>query len=78
MERVGRQDDFFELGGTSLLAVRIRSALYKRLSIQIELSALFKHSVLCGLAKHLLIVLIEQEFGTDQFENAILSVGEGA
>ena len=77
VERVGRHDDFFELGGSSLLAVRVRGALQRHLNVQIELSALFRHSVLSDFARHILIVMIEEQFGTSEFENLILSEEQG-
>jgi len=40
IERVGVNDDFFELGGDSLLAVEMTSAMFDRLGIDVPLSAL--------------------------------------
>ena len=42
VERVGRDDDFFELGGQSLIAVRLFTRIKKRYSIDLPLSTLFE------------------------------------
>ena len=42
VERVGRDDDFFELGGQSLIAVRLFTRMKKRYSINLPLSTLFE------------------------------------
>ncbi|WP_394541492.1 amino acid adenylation domain-containing protein [Lysobacter enzymogenes] len=75
VDRVGRQDGFFELGGSSLLAVRVLSALNERLSVRVDLAALFKHPTFADFAKHVLMALIEQQFGVEAFENFIISEG---
>ncbi|WP_198347222.1 non-ribosomal peptide synthetase [Nocardia terrae] len=43
LERVGRTDDFFALGGTSLTAIRVRAALSERLESDVPLRHLFRH-----------------------------------
>ncbi|MEV0247270.1 amino acid adenylation domain-containing protein [Nocardia sp. NPDC050712] len=43
VDRVGRDDDFFTLGGTSLSAVRVRTALAERLGVEVPLRHLFTH-----------------------------------
>lgn len=42
VERVGRDDDFFELGGQSLIAVRLFTRMKKRYAIDLPLSTLFE------------------------------------
>jgi acyl transferase domain-containing protein/thioesterase domain-containing protein/acyl carrier protein len=42
VEEVGRNDDFFELGGQSLIAVRLFSRLRKKYSIDLPLATLFE------------------------------------
>ncbi|NKI73105.1 amino acid adenylation domain-containing protein [Dickeya sp. CFBP 2040] len=49
IERVGRQDHFFELGGYSLLAVRLIEQLRRR-GLSIEIRTLFETPVLADLA----------------------------
>ncbi|SLM64223.1 MULTISPECIES: non-ribosomal peptide synthetase [Dickeya] len=49
VERVGRQDHFFELGGYSLLAVRLIEQLRRR-GLSIEIRTLFDTPVLADLA----------------------------
>nr|WP_221314159.1 non-ribosomal peptide synthetase [Paraburkholderia youngii] len=52
LERVGRHDHFFELGGHSLLAVQLMERL-RRLSLGVEVRALFARPVLADLAASL-------------------------
>ncbi|MCH8494417.1 MAG: amino acid adenylation domain-containing protein [Balneolales bacterium] len=48
--QVGRNDDFFHLGGNSLMATRLASRLYKTFGIDINLKSVFENSVLNALA----------------------------
>jgi amino acid adenylation domain-containing protein len=51
LDQVGINDDFFLLGGHSVLAVQVVSQLRQRLLITLPLNALFIHSKLVDLAK---------------------------
>ncbi|MET0460458.1 MAG: thioesterase domain-containing protein, partial [Ilumatobacteraceae bacterium] len=42
VERVGRDDDFFELGGQSLIAVRLFTRMKKRYAVDLPLATLFE------------------------------------
>ncbi|UXA49020.1 non-ribosomal peptide synthase/polyketide synthase [Xanthomonas prunicola] len=50
VERVGRHDDFFEVGGHSLLAVQLIARIESQLQRRIAVSQLFAHSDLAALA----------------------------
>jgi amino acid adenylation domain-containing protein len=50
LERVGRHDNFFDIGGHSLLAVRLISAVRDELGIELALMDVFRHNVLEELA----------------------------
>ncbi|MFI1917613.1 amino acid adenylation domain-containing protein [Nocardia sp. NPDC020380] len=49
-ERVGADDDFFALGGTSLLTFPLQQALTDRLGLALPVAALFRTSTVRGLA----------------------------
>jgi amino acid adenylation domain-containing protein/FkbH-like protein len=51
LERVGRHDSFFELGGQSLTAIRMIARLRQALGLELALSELFAHPVLSALAQ---------------------------
>nr|WP_080410263.1 non-ribosomal peptide synthetase [Burkholderia ubonensis] len=53
VERVGRHDHFFELGGNSLLAVQCMSRLRQITKMELALSTLFAQPVLSELARKL-------------------------
>ena len=57
VERVGRNDNFFYLGGHSLIATRLISKIRQSESIEVPLRAVFEHPVLSDLAQ-----VIEQEY----------------
>jgi thioesterase domain-containing protein/acyl carrier protein len=50
VERVGRGDDFFNLGGNSLLATDLFTQIEKEFGCSLPLSVLIEHATLAGLA----------------------------
>ncbi|MDN3356788.1 amino acid adenylation domain-containing protein [Actinomadura sp. DC4] len=52
-ERVGAQDHFFDLGGHSLLLVRVQTLMRQRLGREVPLLDLFTHATVARLAAHL-------------------------
>ncbi|HEU4766424.1 MAG TPA: amino acid adenylation domain-containing protein, partial [Pyrinomonadaceae bacterium] len=53
LDHVGVNDVFFDLGGHSLLLVRVHEALQERLSLEVPVAALFKFPTVRALARHL-------------------------
>jgi amino acid adenylation domain-containing protein/FkbM family methyltransferase len=51
--RIGRHDNFFQLGGQSLLAIRVIARLRQALGVEVAISDLFAHPVLADLANYL-------------------------
>jgi amino acid adenylation domain-containing protein len=51
LERVGRHDNFFDLGGHSLLVMRMISQLRKALAVEVAIRDLFAHPVLADFAR---------------------------
>jgi amino acid adenylation domain-containing protein len=52
LERVGAQDNFFQLGGHSLSATQMATRVHERFGINLELRAVFENPVLQALAAH--------------------------
>jgi amino acid adenylation domain-containing protein len=50
LERVGRHDDFFDLGGHSLAAIRLVALLAQRHALELPVRRLFDQPTLCALA----------------------------
>jgi aryl carrier-like protein len=51
--RVGLHDNFFDLGGQSLLLIRVHRLVQERLDASVPLVELFKHPTLAALAQRL-------------------------
>jgi len=60
VERVGRRDDFFEVGGHSLLALQIVSRVRQVLDLELPLAAVFEHPALEALAERILELKLAQ------------------
>lgn len=50
---ISRNDDFFEVGGHSIIAIRVVSAIRKELGIEMPLKALFTYRTVAELASYL-------------------------
>ena len=50
---LGRQDDFFDLGGDSMLALQLMGRVRRELGRELPLAALFQHTTVAALAAHL-------------------------
>jgi amino acid adenylation domain-containing protein len=50
LERVGRHDGFFEVGGHSLLALRVIGEINKTLKVHLDVPAFFQQPTIAGLA----------------------------
>jgi len=53
LEQVGLHDNFFDLGGHSLLMVRVHGQIQKQFAIEIPLVELFRYPTVSLLAAHL-------------------------
>jgi len=53
LEKVGIHDNFFDLGGHSLLLIKMQSGLQEVLQREIAIVELFKHPTISTLARHL-------------------------
>ncbi|MFB9840144.1 phosphopantetheine-binding protein, partial [Actinoallomurus acaciae] len=53
IDRVGAQEHFFDLGGHSLLLVRVQTLMRQRLGREVPLLDLFTHATVARLAAHL-------------------------
>nr|APD72009.1 non-ribosomal peptide synthetase 1 [Streptomyces lunaelactis] len=51
VERVGIDDDFFELGGNSLTATRLTSRIRKTLGVSVTIRAIFEHRSIAELSR---------------------------
>ncbi|WP_069885386.1 phosphopantetheine-binding protein [Streptomyces luteocolor] len=53
LPRVGPQDNFFDLGGHSVLLHMVRDGIAERLGKDVPLVELFTHTTISSLARHL-------------------------
>src|SRR5690606_40801263 len=50
-EKISVSDDFFDLGGNSLIAIQLLTAINKNYGIQLELQEVFKLKTIGGLSE---------------------------
>jgi acyl carrier protein len=53
LDRVGVQDNFFDLGGTSILAVKVVELAEQEIKIELPIVKLFQYPNISSLAKYL-------------------------
>ena len=53
LDRVGIEDNFFDLGGTSVSILKVAVDINQQLGIEIPIVKLFQHSTIAGLAQYL-------------------------
>jgi amino acid adenylation domain-containing protein len=63
VEEIGVEENFFEIGGHSLMAVRLFAEIERRLGARLPLSALFESPTIAGLAE-----LVEREQGGEALD----------
>jgi acyl carrier protein len=50
---IGVDDDFFDLGGHSMLTVRVRDRIREETGLEVPIADLFRHPRVADLAAHL-------------------------
>jgi acyl carrier protein len=70
LERVGRHDDFFQLGGNSLLATRLVFRIRREMDVELSLSDVFEMPELSLLAQQLLDAQLAH-FDPDQIQELL-------
>ncbi|MFA8435577.1 MAG: SDR family NAD(P)-dependent oxidoreductase [Marinifilaceae bacterium] len=74
-EKVGIQDDFFELGGDSLKAIYVLNSVYKEFSIRIPITEFFKAPTISKLSLNIEIALsgnAETQNANEDIEEVII------
>jgi amino acid adenylation domain-containing protein len=74
VERVGLTDDFFALGGHSLIAVRIFNEIYSAFGVRLPLSALFDGPTTGQLAARVRALLTSEGLGGDDGWNTVVPI----
>jgi len=62
LDQVGVHDDFFELGGDSLLATRVAFALREEFGVEVAVGALFRFTTVEALAQAVTSAMRKQQF----------------
>ena len=70
--QIGLKDDFFQLGGNSLLAVKATSATKKALGVDLALHLLFESPQLADYARHITILLSNTRDDNKEYETITL------
>eukprot|EP00833_Pecoramyces_ruminatium_P009996 jgi/Orpsp1_1/1184028/evm.model.c7180000087718.1 len=67
-EEVGRMQDFYELGGNSLNAIRISSRIEKELKIKIYIKDIMSHSLIYDLSKYIESIMNDEKNENNKME----------
>lgn len=59
LEKVGIYDDFFELGGELLLAIRLIAFIREAFSLNIPVNALFRFTTIADLAEYIYVIAVD-------------------
>lgn len=59
LEQVGRHDNFIELGGNSLAAIRVMARINEALELEIPLNRIFESPTIAGLSAHIEGIIVE-------------------
>ncbi len=67
IERVGRADNFFEMGGHSLHAMRLVGKVTARFGVRLSVSAAFRHPTIEEMAR-----VVEAESETEELQEGVI------
>jgi acyl carrier protein len=66
LDEIGVDEDFFELGGSSLLATRAVTRIRETLGVEVRIATMFDEPTIEGLARS-----IEAQLGADDYETFV-------
>jgi amino acid adenylation domain-containing protein len=61
LQRIGIHDNFFDVGGHSLLALQVMSRVHEKLGVEVPLRTIFQTATVAGLAETVLQLKSQQE-----------------
>ncbi|WP_167376273.1 non-ribosomal peptide synthetase [Xenorhabdus vietnamensis] len=69
LEKVGIEDNFFRIGGNSLMAIKLTAAIRRILTIEVSLTQLFELKTIAGLVAHIgqQAYMVIPHFGLDSY-----------
>ncbi|WP_242313819.1 non-ribosomal peptide synthetase [Bacillus cereus group sp. BfR-BA-01355] len=73
--RIGRDDDFFKLGGHSLIAVQVLNQIQKEFHLKIEIRDIFEHTTIASLSAYIDKLMIVNQDRAEQ-EMQVLKVAD--
>ncbi|WP_445234398.1 phosphopantetheine-binding protein, partial [Duganella rhizosphaerae] len=75
LEQIGRHDNFFNVGGHSLLAVQLMRRINQAFGVEVPLDRLFAHATIVDLGEYILNAQFEQ-FDAGELEELMAHMGD--
>jgi amino acid adenylation domain-containing protein/non-ribosomal peptide synthase protein (TIGR01720 family) len=76
LDKVGTEDDFFRIGGNSILAIKVAHAMSQHMGCQISINDVFKQRTIAHILSHDITTYVQTKITVCKNEKAVLSYSQ--